>query len=173
MKKIRILFVLLVSIMIITSCGVSNKTILRYQKLEETMVMKNLYLAENIDEKKKERILKKFFKAAFERYEVDGAIKTCREEYNLTSTRDLVQEDKISKCVNAVKNNSVLVNQIVSGEILAEPFINLDDRCGFFDGDYTGLLTCQIKSVERYIKEVLLKYHRNNYFLWQYAGLNV
>ena len=35
MKKIRILCVLLVSIMIITSCGVSNKTILRYQKLEE------------------------------------------------------------------------------------------------------------------------------------------
>ncbi len=35
MKKIRILCVLLVSIMFITSCGVSNKTILRYQKLEE------------------------------------------------------------------------------------------------------------------------------------------
>ena len=42
------------------------------------------------------------------------------------------------------------------------PFVNMDVNVDFFIGDYTNLVTCQIKAIERYLKEVLVTHHRDN-----------
>ena len=53
-----------------------------------------------------------------------------------------------------------MVDQLVSGEVLTKPFVLSDESVEIIQGDYTNFLACQIKSVERYLKSVLVKYHK-------------
>lgn len=139
---------------------------LKLNSLQEKFVLKNVYLAERLDSSKKIEIIKDFFKSAFDDFVENGQNTNCLNIYSELNINN-VKVEKIDLCVEAIKNNAVLVNQIVSGEILAQPFLSIMDHESFSDGDYTNFLTCQIKAIERYLKAILIKYHHNNIYKTQ------
>ena len=52
------------------------------------------------------------------------------------------------------------IKEILStGELIFSPYRDIDDN--ILSGDLTGLVTCQIKAVERYLKEIIIRYARS------------
>lgn len=139
----------------------------RLNVLQDIFVSRNKYLAMNLSGEEKQNIVKSFLKSAFQSYKVNGVERNAKEEYNI---RDLSERD-IDLCYDAIKNNQSLIDQIVSGEKLVEPYVCARemgyDNGGddYASGDYTNLVVCQIKGIERYVKEVLVQYHRGN--IWK------
>ena len=133
----------------------------KYFELETEKVMKNLYLADKYDDDSKKKILEDFFASAFDNYVVDNTNINCNKEFEVYN----INKEDIYKCVSAIYNNRILVDEIVSGEILAKHFIDAAEDLFSIEGDYTNFLTCQIKSVERYMKAILIKYHKDNIYL--------
>ena len=56
-----------------------------------------------------------------------------------------------------IKNNNLIVNLILSGEKLISNFENINNLGDYFVGDFTYLVVCHIKSVETYLKELLIE----------------
>jgi hypothetical protein len=55
-----------------------------------------------------------------------------------------------------IKSNETLIKQIVAGEMLFQPYLNM--VClEAFDGDYTYLIVSQVKAMGSYFKEFLHK----------------
>lgn len=134
----------------------------KLNKLQDVIFTVNKYLATQVTPQRKEQIVKDYLKSAFDSYKINGRITNCVQEYGITN----LQPNNINKYYNAIKNNTALVDQIVTGEILAEPYVKAkDENYDFGSGDYTNLVVCQIKGVERYLKEVLVQYHKDN--IWK------
>ena len=134
---------------------------IKLNNLETIYVMKNLYIVNKLNVENKRKIVKEFFEAAFENYFLpNGKISNNISDYSEQN----IKKESIDKYIDAIFNNNILVDQLVSGEVLAKPFISSDENVDIIQGDYTNFLACQIKSVERYLKSVLAKYHRNNIY---------
>ena len=109
----------------------------------------------SLEEKKK--ILFNFLKLG---YDNTNSINVKNYRFNNISNIDL----HIEKCVDKVVNNEILLNQIVGGEKLNER-INFSE----LEADYTFMVTAQIKSIERFVKEAILKHLGDKYYIdYQY-----
>jgi len=134
----------------------------RLDKLQDVVVLVNKYLSSEQTEQQKEQIVKNFFKSAFQNYTNRGLLINASSEYSITD----LSENDIEFCYNAIKNNQNLIDQIVTGEKLIEPYVRASDmNYDYATGDYTNLVVCQIKAIERYMKEVLIQYHIEN--IWK------
>ena len=105
----------------------------------------------SLEEKKK--ILFNFLKLG---YDNTNSINVKNYRFNNISNIDL----HIEKCVDKVVNNEILLNQIVGGEKLNER-INFSE----LEADYTFMVTAQIKSIERFLKEAILKHLGDKYYI--------
>ncbi len=134
----------------------------RLDKLQDTVFTINKYLVDNLTDADKEDLVKKFFKSAFHKYtNCKGIITEAKLEYEII---DLSKKD-IDLCYEAIKNNKSLIDQIVTGEKLIEPFARAYNmNYDYASGDYTNLVVCQIKAIERYIKEVLVQHHEDKIY---------
>lgn len=109
----------------------------------------------SLEEKKK--ILFNFLKLG---YDNTNLINVKNYRFNNISNIDL----HIEKCVDKVVNNEIILNQIVGGEKLNER-INFSE----LEADYTFMVTAQIKSIERFVKEAILKHLGDKYYIdYQY-----
>ncbi len=130
-------------------------------ELKETLdnfIINSMYLAEDLTSEEKRNKLKSFFNSAFITLKYNGRDYSCQNNYPYITN---VKVSDVDYCVKAILKNSDLVNQIVSGEILIYPFEKMHEKqYQYAKGDYTNLVACHIKSVERYLKEVLIQYHK-------------
>ena len=136
----------------------------KLSKLQDVVVNVNKYLAEKQSDEEKQLIVKNFFKSAFDDYIKNGRQTNANSEYDI---HDLSDRD-IDLCYDAIKSNQSLINQIVTGEILVEPYVRARDmniNHDYATGDYTNLVVCQIKAMERYVKEVLVQHHKEE--IWK------
>ncbi|MBO4695262.1 MAG: hypothetical protein J5656_05015 [Clostridia bacterium] len=136
------------------------------QNRENTYVKSILCLSSDCSNESKEDILRNFFKL--------GYSKTDNSDIRNSKFGNIVDLDYlIDKTINKIINNDILVNQIISGENLFKKMdemnISIDDE---LKGDYTFFVAAQIKSIERFIKESILKnlsgetlYTSNNSYL--------
>ena len=130
--------------------------------MQENLFTINKYLLTNFTEEKKESIVKNFLKSAFDNYKSRGRETNCTSEYAITN----LDINNIDTYYNSIKNNQTLLDQIITGETLMEPYIRAKEQnYEYATGDYTNLVVCQIKALERYLKEVLIQYHRDN--IWK------
>lgn len=114
----------------------------RYEKFQNKIIEK----ANTLEKDKKIELINKFF--------LDGYNNTINN-YVKGKTFNNVENinDFINRNINKIANNELLFNQIVGGEVLFESIKYSELEC-----DYTYLVTSQIKSIERYLKEAILKY---------------
>lgn len=62
----------------------------------------------------------------------------------------------IEPLLQKLENKENIKKILSTGEILVLPYKDLDDD--ILKGDLTGLVVCQIKAVERYLKEIIVQY---------------
>jgi hypothetical protein len=115
-------------------------------KLKEKDVEK-LYKENNISNDEKERIIIAFLKSA--------------AGYNNYPNVD-TSDEKVQSLYNKIKSNSHIVNQIISGENICAPFVNIGEVANEMEGDYVFMIICQVKTVERYLKEELVQNYTYN-----------
>ena len=68
-------------------------------------------------------------------------------------------KESIEDVVEKLKDMEDIKKIISTGEFIFIPYQEMQDDV--LDGDLTGLITCQIKAVERYLKEVVVRYARS------------
>ena len=73
-----------------------------------------------------------------------------------------LSDAKLSLLFSKIQANTRIVNQIISGELLARKYDNLDSEYNSLDGDYIFMVVCQIKAIERFLKEVLVQNYPHN-----------
>lgn len=118
------------------------------KKREDNYVKSILVLSDNYDDESKKRILKNFFKLGYE--------KTKESEVKNIKFRNSNVDDLINDIIKKIYSNNTLVNQIVAGEHIFNKLDEIEIN-NELQGDYTFLVASQIKSVERFIKESILK----------------
>ena len=135
----------------------------------ESFYLKHTYVAPSLNSTRKEEIVKKFFSSAFDEYLDENLhVSSCLFEYNNKGISPQAIMDPNQKSIvidmafDSIKNNTKIIDQIVSGELQAAPMCENQDDDILQGWDFTNYLVCQIKSVERYLKEVLIQYHLND-----------
>jgi len=115
------------------------------ERLNQTVFF-NLYRAETLTPEKQKQLIIAFFQSGLDAHVNDWD--------SLLKAQDLTISNTAIQAYEAIKLNSTLVKQIVAGEVLFQPYLNM--ICSdAFDGDYTYLIVSQVKAMERYLKEIL------------------
>ncbi len=143
-----------------TAKELDEKLLDEIKKREDDYIKRLLVLSNDCSEEEKENLIIKFFKQGYEianandvtSYDVTKQIEIRKMEFNNCENGDSL----IQNCYRKISANKKLVNQIAAGEYLFNKFekANINNE---LNADYTFLVASQMKAVERFIKESILK----------------
>lgn len=65
---------------------------------------------------------------------------------------------EVERLLRKAEKSPATLQVLATGELLSKPYKNIEDD--IMSGDFTALVTCQIKSVERYLKDAIIEHVR-------------
>ena len=141
--------------------GLEDKALTEIKRREDDYVRSIMLLSNDCSDDEKQTILKEFFELGYNNPRCNIDPKESNSYQNIRnnvfegySSKDIA----IKRAIEKIWHNKQLVNQLVSGEHLFRKIAAVaKNEHKELASDYTFFVTAQIKAVERYIKEAILR----------------